>query len=278
MTGSIAAELLVLRKRTAVWVLLGIWTGLALLFAYVLPYVTYRGSQDPRAVEAINALVPRQVAANVAGGFPFYGGAIALILGVLAAGSEYGWGTLKTIFTQRNGRLQIFGAKLVTLGVMLLPFVVAPFVAGALAGGVVAQVEGLAIGWPALWPLVQALAAGWLILAVWAALGVMLGVLTRGTTLAIGIGILYALVFEGLLSGIASEVDLLRPLIKEFVRANAYSLVRAVGVDLGGAAGDGPGAFSGPFVGWERALLVLAVYLVAFVAVAAYALRRRDVV
>ena len=49
------------------------------------------------------------------------------------------------------------------------------------------------------------MAAGWLILAAWAALGVLLGVLTRGTSLAIGVGILYALVIEGLLSAFADE-------------------------------------------------------------------------
>ena len=34
----IAAELLVLRKRPATWILLGIWTLLGVFFAYVIPY------------------------------------------------------------------------------------------------------------------------------------------------------------------------------------------------------------------------------------------------
>jgi hypothetical protein len=37
MRGSVAAELLVLRKRTSTWILLAIWTLLALVFAYVVP-------------------------------------------------------------------------------------------------------------------------------------------------------------------------------------------------------------------------------------------------
>ena len=32
------AELLVLRKRAATWILLGIWTFLGVFFAYVIPY------------------------------------------------------------------------------------------------------------------------------------------------------------------------------------------------------------------------------------------------
>ena len=45
------------------------------------------------------------------------------MLGVFALGSEYGWGTLKTLFTQRPGRLRVFAAKLAALGIVLVPFV-----------------------------------------------------------------------------------------------------------------------------------------------------------
>ena len=38
MTGSISAELVVQRKRTSTWVLLGVWTALSVFFLYVLPY------------------------------------------------------------------------------------------------------------------------------------------------------------------------------------------------------------------------------------------------
>ena len=41
-------------------------------------------------------------------GFPFFGGVLALMLGVLTLGSEYGWGTLRTLFTQGPGRLRVF--------------------------------------------------------------------------------------------------------------------------------------------------------------------------
>ena len=38
MTRSVTAELLILRKRAATWILLGIWTVLGVFFAYVVPY------------------------------------------------------------------------------------------------------------------------------------------------------------------------------------------------------------------------------------------------
>jgi ABC-type transport system involved in multi-copper enzyme maturation permease subunit len=269
----IAAELLVLRKRAATWILLGIWTLLGVFFAYVIPYAL-----DPEdAPGGLDELLPHSLASNLISGFPFFGGVFALMLGVFAFGSEYGWDTLKALFTQRPGRVRVFAAKLAALGIALVPFVVASFAAGAIASFVIAQLEDAPVHWPSAWLLLRALGAGWLILASWAALGVLLGILTRGTSLAIGVGILYALVIEGLLSAFADSVDALEPLTKVFLRANGYSLATAIGAPADSISSNGPGSFSGPFVGSGQALAVLVALIAAFVAVAATALRRRDV-
>ena len=82
---------------------------------------------------------------------------------------------------------------------------------------------------------------------------------------------------EGLLSAFADQVSLLEPLVEFFLRANAYSLVEGLGASTTSAATDGPGAFSGPYVGGEQALIVLSVYLAAFLVVSGLLLRRRDV-
>jgi ABC-type transport system involved in multi-copper enzyme maturation permease subunit len=199
------------------------------------------------------------------------------MLGVFALGSEYGWDTLKTLFTQRPGRLRVFAAKLAALGIVLIPFVLAIFTAGAVASYVIAQIEDAPTNWPSAWLLVRAIAAGWLILAVWAGLGVLLGVLSRGTSLAIGVGILYALVIEGLLSALADSVSVLEPLTNVFVRANGYSLATALGASTETIGDSGPGSFSGPFVASGQAFAVLMALIAAFVAFTALKLRRRDV-
>ena len=245
MIGSLSAELLVIRKRASTWILLGIWAALALVFAYVVPYVTYLNGSER---EPLGDLLPDRVVAALMGGFPFFGGVFALMLGVLAFGSEYGWGTLKTLFTQRPGRLHVFGSKLLAVAVALVPFVLVVFAVGALTSSAIALREGAEIVWPSPWLVLRGLAAGWLILAVWAAFGVLLAVLSRGTALAIGIGILYALVIEGLLSALASEIGLLDRLVEFFLRANAYSLVAVLGVSADDVSNNGPGSFSGPFV------------------------------
>ena len=274
MTGSVSAELLVLRKRASTWILLGIWATLALVFAYVVPYATYLNRSTP---DSLRDVLPENLVGTLLGGFPLFGGVIALILAVLVFGSEYGWGTLRTLFTQRRGRLHVFGAKLLALAAALVAFVLVVFALGALVSVAIAVREGTAVSWPSMWLLVRGLAAGWLILAVWAALGALLAVLFRGTALAVGVGILYALVIEGLLSALATQVSLLDPLVELFVRAGGYSLVVGLGASVADAGDRGPGSFSGPFVGEEQALLVLLSYLAVFVLVAGWRLRHRDV-
>ncbi len=196
---------------------------------------------------------------------------------MLAVGSDYGWGTLKTLFTQGPGRARVFVAKLAAIALTLTAFVVLPFVVGTIGSLVVANLEGAAVDLPSFGLVVRGLLASWLILLAWGAFGVLLAVLSRGTSLAIGVGILYTLALEGLLSALAGSVSLLEPLVKVFVRTNAYSLIRPLGAMGAGSAGDGPGAFSGPFVSTTQALLVLALYVAVFGGIAGLSLRRRDV-
>src|SRR4051812_8380203 len=202
------AEVLVLRKRAATWILLGIWTLLGVFFAYVVPYAL-----DPDdAVGGLRRLLPESLAGNLLEGFPFFGGVFALMLGVFAFGSEYGWDTLKTLFSQRPGRLRAFASKLAALGVVLGPFVVVLFAAGAVASYAIAKIERAPVDWPSARLVAGALAAGWLIRAGWAALDAMRGVLTRGAPGAIGIGIRQPLGIEGPLSAFADAGDRLEPL------------------------------------------------------------------
>ncbi len=271
MTGSLHAELLVVRKRASTWILHGIWATLALVFAYVVPYATYLNNPTP---ESLADVVPENLVGTLMAGFPFFGGVLALMLGVLAFGSEYGWGTLKTLFTQRPGRLHVFGAKLLALAATLVASYSSSFRWGpSRATPSPCVKERTPRGRPCHFSSAGLPPAG----SVWAAFGVLLSILFRGTALAVGVGILYALVIEGLLSALATQVSLLDPLVELFVRAGGYSLIVGLGASPEDAGDRGPGSYSGPFVGSEQALLVLLSYLAAFLLVAGWRLRRRDV-
>src|SRR5918995_838616 len=278
--GSVSAELLLLRKRVGVWVLLGIWMLLTITFSYVFPYITYvTGSEfGPDEQSTLAEMLPAQLIDTTIAGFPFFGGALTLILGVLAIGSDYGWGTLKTLYTQGPSRIRVFTAKLLALGIALVPFVLGPFAVNAAGTALIAWQENGAMDWPSVLEFAQTFGAGWLVLAVWTLLGVLLATLTRGTALAIGIGVLYTLVLEGLLSAFATQIEVLEPLAKGVLRTNTYSLVRPLGTILEGSTDNGPGSFAGPYVGTAQALLVLVAYVTGFILIAATVLRRRDVV
>lgn len=276
MWRSVGAELLVTRRRTSTWVMLAVWTALSTLFGYLFPYMSYvTGSRTVPG--GLGGMLPSAIVSKITAGLPFYGGAMVLIAGVLAFGSDYGWGTLKTLFLQRSGRLNVLVAKTVVLGIIVAAFVLSAFGSGAVASVVIAVRERAAITWPSPWLLVRALVSSWFLLAVWAALGALLAVASRGTGLAIGLGILWGLVVEGLVTALASQSALFKPVADLLLRANGYSLLRGLGATGQGAAANGPGAFSGPFVSEVQALVVLAAYLAAFVMLTAWVLQRRDV-
>lgn len=281
MRGSTAAEMVKLVKRPAMWILAAVFLLLNQVFGYLIPYLIYRtGGGGGFAGEAVSSLVllevlPDRIVPNVLGGFPLFAGAIALILGALVAASEYGWGTLKTILTQRPRRLSVLGGKLATIGSALLALVLVTFALSALWSWVIATAESRPADWPSVLELTRGIGAGWLILAVWAGLGVVLGVLFRSTSLAVGLGLVWALVVENLIRGFAGLLGFLDAFQKGLPGVNAGSLVASLGAALQGDTNGTPGvtaAVSGP-----QAAVVLVAYAVILSAIAILTLRRQDV-
>lgn len=271
MRDIVIAETRQLGKRASTWILLGIFAVMFTMFAYVVPII------DSNQPGIQNELLPQQFTSSALTIFPFFGGVLVLIMAVMATGSDYGWGVTKTLLTQRAGRLEIFGAKVAAVLLWLVPFVVVAFATSLIASFVYAWAESGATDLPGIWLMLKSIVAGWLILAVWAMLGVLLATLSRGTSLAIGVSILYGLVFEGLLSNLFDGVAVLKPLIQGFIRTNAYSLVQPLGVFTEQTRDIGPGAFAGPYVSGGQALLMLTGYLLLFAAIAAGVFKRRDV-
>jgi ABC-type transport system involved in multi-copper enzyme maturation permease subunit len=274
---SLIADLLVLRKRNSTWVLLGVWVLLGMTFAYLLPYVTYRSVGLGAGEELLPILLPENLLANTLALFPVYGGVFALMLGILAVGSDYGWGTIKTVLSQRSGRLRVLASKLAAIYVVLVAFVLAMFIAGAIGAYAIASIEGAIVSWPTAPDLVEALSAGWFLFAIWAAMGVGLAVLSKGTGLAIGLGILYALILESILAALADQVSWLTGLVEYSLRANAYSIVTAIGVPASVLGDNGPGGFFGPFVDATQATVVLCAYAAFSMVLAGVVFVRRDV-
>lgn len=272
------AELFKLAKRPSAWVLLVAAVLLNQIFSYLIPFLSYAGSGqlDEGATKAdlLASTLPPQLVGNTISGFPVFAGALAMVLGALVAGSEYGWGTVKTQLTQRPGRAAVMTGQLLAIAVAALVGVLAQLGLGAVTSTAIALGESRAVAFPSFGVLVSGAAVGWLILLMWALLGAALGIVLRGLALPIGLGVVWVLGVENLISGMAGSVlSALQPLRDVLPGVNAGSLVTAV---IPARVLDPPPGVNAS-VGEVRSLVTLLGYVLVSAVVAVVVTRRRDV-
>lgn len=286
MLASFRAELLKIRKRPATWVLALVWVAIVILFGYFFTYAfvanapppedappEIQAQQDAIAEAQLRALLPENVLEQMFGGNVFgLGAAIVLIMGAMAAGSEYGWGTLKTVLSQRPGKLAMLSGKVLALGIFLIFFVVLGLAAGAASSAAVARLEGADVGWPSVPEALRGVGIGALILAVWCFFGFGLATLFRSTALAIGLGLAWALAVENTISALPIESDAYETFRRFTLGENTTGLSNYFGSPFPEEFG-----LPEPLVEPERAAITLAAYAAVFVLVAALFFWRRDV-
>ena len=281
MLDTFRAEMVKLAKRPAIWILAAVFLVLAQVFGYLFPYIAYRAGggsgfgAGQTAAQLLADILPARLVPNTLSGFPMFAGAIALVIGGLVAGSEYGWGTLKTILTQRSGRLAVIDGKLLAIVVTTAALVVIVFALNAMWSWVIASVESRPADWPAIGDLARGVGAGCLIIGTWGLFGAALGILFRSTSLAIGLGLVWALVIENLVRGFAGMLGFLDAFQKALPGVNAGSLAASFGAEVQGQPGGTPGVTA--VATGTQAALVLVVYAIALVLIAVVTLQRQDV-
>ena len=277
---STRAELLRLRKWPAVWITVVAWITLALTFGYVFGYVSYATGTESFATEGtaagaardvlLTGLLPQGIPDVLVQGMPMFGGALAMVLGALVAGNGFGWGTWKTAFTQGPGRPAVVGGSLTALSAFVVLIVAATLALFTAVSSGIALTEGETITWPAAGDLARAAGGGLLVLEMWALLGYAVGIIARGPALAVGLGLVWALVVENLLRGVGSLLDAVEQLTHILPGTAAGSLVGS----LVGPGSGTPGVLD--VIGGEQAVLTVAVYVVGLVVVVCTVMRRRD--
>jgi ABC-2 type transport system permease protein len=267
-----------------------IWLAIIVLLNYTLTYALLSSAPPPSFPEGtpkkqqeqlqqqqeqfqeqqLRFLYPENLVPNLIPGYPNVGAPIALILGALAVGSEYGWSTFKTVLTQRPGRTALFFGKLLALGVVLALLVVLTFATAAASSLLVAVLAGAPVKEPPLGELVRALGAGFLILTTWAAFGALLATLLRST--ALSIGLVYSLVLETVIFNLPIRNESFTNARDFFPGQNSSSLADSFSEQA-------PTGFAPPTppVDAPQAALVLLSYTAAFIVLAALVFRRRDV-
>ena len=274
------AELAKLVRRPAAWVLLAVAVTLNQVFGFVIPYLSYTSgsggamTDGQTRAQLLAGTLPDQVVANTTGAFAVFTGALALVLGALVTGNEFTGGTLKTLLTQGPRRASVFGGQLASLVIAVGVGVLALFLTCAASAFGIAQAEDQAVDWPSVADLATGLGSGWLVLAMWASLGAVLGVVLRSVALPIGLGVVWILGVENLISAVArTTLTALQPLRDALPGVNAGSLINAV---LPAQVGPPPPGVQATVSGAQGLATVAAYAVVATVAVLVVG-RRRDV-
>jgi ABC-2 type transport system permease protein len=272
-------------KRPAVWVSIGILLVLAVGLGYALFYALYTYSPPsssaglPKGVKLSDfkiQLYPAAFAQYTISFWDTLGGVFALILGVLSQGSEYGWGTIKTLYTQRPGRLELLAGKVIALLLWVLLMVVWLFLVDAASSYVVALIDGKSTLFPPLVDIYKAVAGTWLIFGFSAIFGFALATLFRQSAMAIGIGLAYSIVIEGIVFSIIGNLGgtLIKQVESWFPFANVGYLSRSFGTSL---PPELTRTVAKPIADANHAVLVLLIYSIVFLALSAYLVRARDV-
>jgi ABC-2 type transport system permease protein len=279
MIASYKAEFRKLAQRPAIWWLGGMTLAVVALI-YGFAYLRYNAptfKTDPGVTLATlkATLYPANFARTVVQDLPLVGGALMVVLGALVVGSEYSWGTLKTVYTQGPGRARVLLGQVMALSVITAGLTVAMYALAAVLSLVIATADNGATSWPAGMTILKAVGGTWLIVESWTLFGMAMAFLLRQSAMAIGLGVAYMMAIEGILFVALGTLNIswLTSVEKFFVGQNA----NAIGTSFGQAISVRGLGSTVQLVPANQAVLVVALYAVAFVVVGVVLARRRDV-
>ncbi|WP_227984719.1 ABC transporter permease subunit [Nocardia spumae] len=271
------AEFARLRKWPAFWIVLGTWIVLNLVFAYLFNYLAYTSGSSSRMSNGqprevlLQLMLPAAVPEVFTQGMAMFGGGLMLVLGALVAGSGYGWGSWKTVFTQGPSRAAVVGGTVLALVTVVVALVVTAFAVDTGVAALIGVVEQQSLTLPTLGRTALGLGTGVAILGMWTLAGAAVAAIARGPALAVGLGLVWVLVVENLLRGVASIFAPIRAITDHLPGTAAGSLAGAMRT-VGGAAT--PGVLD--ILSRPAAVVALAVYIVVFAAATIALLVRRD--
>src|SRR5258708_15454434 len=209
-----------------------------------------------------SALYPINFVKDSLSGVGIVGSILTLILGALVAGSEFTWGTVKTVYTQRPGRLQTLAGQIGVVSVIAAIFTISFYLVAAVASVIIALGNNVTITWPAAIDILKALGATRLIFESWSLFGIALAYLFRQPAMALGLGLAYVLAVEGIVVRLLGGFNIgwVTTVEKGFLGQNANSLIQSLGQIFVAPA------TPAPLVSAGQAALVLSIYRAGFAA------------
>lgn len=199
---------------------------------------------------------------------------LGIILAGLLIGGEYSLGTVRLMFTRGPTRLQFLFAKIAVLAIYAVSIILFTILLGSVVGAVMAHLAGVGAGFSFLTAdifghFVLFVLLGMLFWFSYMLMAVFFGTLGRSTVVGIVAPLVWLLI-EPVLTGLLSSAPGFAQYIPNyFLGNNLLSLIsdQEHALSIGQAGTNSAG----------QALVVVAIYLIAFVGVTCWLTVRRDV-
>lgn len=281
MINLIRSEFFKLRKRGMTWTLLYIMLGIMVLINIILYAVSKISlpNGEPGHLANLSSILSLQSS------IPFtfsilssFGAVMAVILMASSVGNEYNWRTIRIALISGKGRLQLLGAKLITVIVLVIIGMLASLVVGFIMSMVTNTIGGHALDFgfftgSYLWHQFLQFWRTLFVILPFTFMGFLFAVIGRSAMpgIAIGVGILF---LEPIITGLMGLASGWVSRIPDYLFAANVDAINA----LNGLPA-GPGPFGGGTATQtaSTAFTVLGAYIVVFLVVAFYLFRKRDV-
>jgi ABC-2 type transport system permease protein len=280
MAGLLASELFRLARRPMTRALLAILVvAVAALYLVLWSVLRAQGTalQPQQVAELRDQIRPATVRSAGLSLVYQVGTVLAVILAASLIASEFGWGTIRTLLPRAPGRAPFIAAKLLVLALFVAALVLVGYLTALAASLLLARLEHLdmTLGGAVLPRTLAALARTWFVMLPYLALAFLLALWFRSTAPGIGIG-LAVLFLESLVTGLLRlQGGVLGRVPEALLAVNVQAVLAANATGLSATMTTTSATTTLPDA-W-RAAAVLAVYTVAFVALALWRFLRRDI-
>ena len=268
------------------WILLAVLVGIIALIHLLLLSISKvnfpTGSQGPRLGQIQNLLgLPVALPLTITL-LSSFGSVLAVILIASSMGSEYNWRTIRTAVISSESRFKLLGAKLVSAIILILIGMVLGLAAGFVMSIITTAIGGYKFDFSFatgsyLWDQFLQFWRTFFVLMPYMLLGFMFSIVGRSAMpgIALGIGTIF---LEGVVTAFMTLAGGWIAKIPEYLIAdNVRAITSLNSLPSGFRAGMGIGGGTSQLPSVAHATIALAMYSIAFLVIAFYLFRKRDV-
>ena len=280
----IAAELFKLRQRPMTKVLLAVLVGIIVLVNLLLLAISKAnlpvggpGMGDIQNLLGLPVALPFALLM-----ISSFGSVLAVILTASSIGGEYNWNTIRTALISSESRFKFLTSKLVSLGILVLVGMVVGVATGFIMSLITTAIGGYAFNFSFatgsyLWQQFLQFWRTLFVITPFALLGFLMAIVGRSAMpgIATGIGVLF---LESIITAFMTLAGGWIARVPDYLlSANVNAITALANLPEGFRGGFGGGNASAVPPSLPHAFITLGIYSLAFLVVAFYLFRKRDV-